>query len=74
MINKSKSNPKLNIGKNLQKLRLGKELSQNDLSRETGLSVNLIAKIEVGINKNPTIFTLLRIAEALGKKVEDFLK
>ena len=74
MINKSKSNPKHNIAKNLQKLRRDKNLSQNDLSRETGLSVNIIAKIEVGISKNPTISTLLRITQALGKNMEDLLK
>lgn len=62
------------IGANLKKLRKQKGYSLEKVSKEADLSLNTIIKIESGINRNPTIDTLTKIARALEVKVEDLLK
>lgn len=38
------------------------------------LSLNIIFKIENGVNQNPTIETLTKIAKALGVGVDDLIR
>jgi transcriptional regulator with XRE-family HTH domain len=68
------NSPRLKIGKNLRKIRDEKGLSREELSKEAVVSLNTVVMVETRANANPTIETLIRIAKALGKKVEDFLK
>lgn len=61
------------IAENVKKLRSNKELSLEKLARLADLSLNTIVKIENGVNHNPTIETLNKIAEALKVKVDDLI-
>ncbi len=62
------------IAENLKKLRAKKELSLEKVARLADLSLNTIVKIENGVNTNPTIETLTKIAKVLDVKVDDLIK
>lgn len=62
------------IAGNLKKLRAKKGLSLEKIARLADLSLNTIVKIENGVNTNPTIETLQKIAKALDVSVDDLLK
>ena len=51
-----------------------KGISQDKLSKLADVTHTTLAKIESGLNENPTIETLHRIAKALDVKVDDLLK
>ena len=61
------------IAENLKKLRAKKGLSLEKIARLADLSLNTIVKIENGVNKNPTIETLIKIAKALEVGVDDLI-
>ena len=63
-----------NISDNLRKLRDKKGYSLEKVARLADLSLNTIVKIENGINQNPTIETLTKIAKALEVGVDDLIK
>lgn len=62
------------IADNLKKLRAKKGLSLEKIARLADLSLNTIVKVENGVNKNPTIETLTKIAKALEVGVNDLIK
>lgn len=62
------------ISENLKKLRNKKGYSLEKVARLADLSLNTIVKIENGINQNPTIETLNKIAKALEIGVDDLIK
>jgi transcriptional regulator with XRE-family HTH domain len=62
------------IAENFKNLRSKKGYSLEKVARLADLSLNTIVKIENGINKNPTIETLTKIAEALEIRVDDLIK
>jgi transcriptional regulator with XRE-family HTH domain len=62
------------ISENLKKLRNKKGYSLEKVARLADLSLNTIVKIENGINQNPTIETLNKIAKALEVGVDDLIK
>jgi len=62
------------ISDNLKKLRAQKGYSLEKVARLADLSLNTIVKIENGVNKNPTIETLTKIAKALEVSVDDLIK
>jgi transcriptional regulator with XRE-family HTH domain len=73
MSNNSKNlQPK--IGKNIKRLRQEKGISQDRLSKLADLSLNTVVTVESGLNPNPTIETLTRIARALDVGVDDLIK
>jgi len=63
-----------NISDNLRKLRGKKGYSLEKIARLADLSLNTIVKIENGINQNPTIETLTKIAKALEVGVDELIK
>ena len=63
-----------NISDNLRKLRGKKGYSLEKITRLADLSLNTIVKIENGVNQNPTIETLTKIAKALEVGVDDLIK
>ncbi|MCX6784643.1 MAG: helix-turn-helix transcriptional regulator [Candidatus Komeilibacteria bacterium] len=63
-----------NISENLKKLRGKKGLSLEKIARLADLSLNTIVKVENGVNQNPTIETLTKIAKALEVGVDDLIK
>jgi len=65
---------KTSLAKKIQSLRKRQGLSQEKLARLANVSNNTVINIETGINVNPTIETLRKIAKALGVPVEDLIK
>lgn len=62
------------ISENLKKLREKKGYSLEKVARLADLSLNTIVKVENGVNKNPTIETLTKIAKALEVGVDDLIQ
>ena len=62
------------IGVNIKKIRAEKGYSLEKIARLADLSLNTIVKIENGVNQNPTIETLTKIAKALEVGVDELIK
>lgn len=62
------------LAKNIKKFRHEKNISQDKLSKLTNLSLNTVVKIEMGLNPNPTLETLKRIASAFNVSIDDLVK
>mgnify|MGYP000863307413 CR=1 FL=1 len=62
------------ISSNIKKLRTEKGYSLEKVSRLADLSLNTVIRVESGVNKNPTIETLTKIAKALNVGVDDLIK
>ena len=72
MASKAMSNNR--IASNFKKLRAQKGYSLEKVARLADLSLNTIVKVENGVNQNPTIETLTKIAKALEVGVDDLIK
>ena len=70
----SNNNQGSKIAKNLKKIRQDKGISQDRLSKLADLSLNTVVTVESGVNPNPTIQTLTKIAKALEVGVDDLIK
>jgi len=70
----SNNNQGSKIAKNLKKIRQDKGISQDRLSKMADLSLNTVVTVESGVNPNPTIETLTKIAKALEVGVDDLIK
>jgi transcriptional regulator with XRE-family HTH domain len=68
------SSKSFTIGKNIKQYRKKLGFSQDRLSKLAEVAYNTIVKIESGENKNPTIETLSKIANALKVSIEKLLK
>jgi SAM-dependent methyltransferase/transcriptional regulator with XRE-family HTH domain len=66
-------NDHLDVGQQLRRLRSESRLSLRALARDSGLSVNAISRIERG-ESSPTVSSLQRLAQALGKDITEFFK
>lgn len=53
----------------LKTTREAKGLSLADLMERTGMDRSAVSKLETGQRANPTVETLIRYAEALGKRI-----
>lgn len=69
----SNTNPQSKIAKNIKRIRQEKGISQDRLSKLADLSFNTVVTVESGVNPNPTIETLTKIAKALEIRVDDLL-
>ena len=61
------------LGKALQKARKAAGLTQQDMCAKAGLSYSTLAKIERGAIKAPSLFTVNRIAVALGLNLDQLV-
>ena len=52
------------LDKNIKKLRKQHKLSQEELAKKAGITYSTLIKIESGVNKNPTLETMCKIADA----------
>ncbi|MDO8560672.1 MAG: helix-turn-helix transcriptional regulator [bacterium] len=57
----------------MKKVRAKKKMSQGALARLLGVDKGYISNIESG-NKNPTLATIQRLADALGVSADELLK
>jgi len=62
------------LATNIKKYRKKLNISQDKLSKLSDVTYNTIIKIESGKNKNPTMKTLVKIANALGVSVDELIK
>ncbi|MCP4164887.1 MAG: HAD-IA family hydrolase [Chloroflexi bacterium] len=62
------------LGIAIQERREQCGLTQDELSDRAGLAYSTLAKIERGVVKNPSVFTVSSLAQALGCTVEELLK
>lgn len=62
-----------NLGRNLYILLYDKKKSKSDLAKDVGVSQQMISAIVQG-DKTPSSATLIKIAKALGVKVDDLIK
>lgn len=53
------------LSENIKKFRKKKGLSQDKLAKLADVTLTTLVKIESGVNDNPTIKTLKKIADAL---------
>lgn len=61
---------KVALAQRIAELREEKHLNQVDLAKMLGVSQQFISQIETGQEKNLTLFTLLRLASALGRGIK----
>jgi len=59
------------LSKKLKELRKKAGWSQQKLAEKAGLSYNAITKIEQGAAKQPTIQTIMKIADAFGVSLDE---
>lgn len=67
---------KYNLNKlaaSVKRLRAAADLTRQELSEKADVNYNTIIKIESGANKNPTIKTLIGLANVFKKSVEDII-
>jgi len=62
------------IGDNIRKFRKKNRLSQDNLARKAGIPYATLIKIESNVVKRPSVQNAVKIAGALGVKIEDLLK
>jgi DNA-binding XRE family transcriptional regulator len=53
----------------LQQARQAQGLSLTDMQQRTGIDRSALAKLEKGLQPNPTLDTVVRVAAAVGKRV-----
>ena len=60
--------------KTLKKLREAKGLTQGELAERAGLHRVYVTQLETGVEKNPTLDMLERLAKALGVPASQLLE
>lgn len=58
----------------IAQIRENKGLSQRELAKKSKISYGYVGQLETQENVNPTIRTIVNIANALELEVEDFIK
>ncbi len=58
------------LANNIRKFRKKNKLSQEELARKANITYSTLIKIETGVNINPTIATLTKIAKALNTTLD----
>ena len=61
------------LGQNMKSIRAKKKMSQGDIARALEVDRGYISNIESG-NKNPTLATMQKLADALGVSADELLK
>ena len=60
--------PEYKLASNLIQARLDKKMTQQELAEKAGVTQNTITRLESGTT-NPTVGTISRVANALGKEL-----
>ena len=61
------------LAQNIRKLRQKEEWSQDELARKADIPFTTLTKIETGVIKKPSVFTVEQIADALNVSVDTLL-
>lgn len=62
------------IGKAIRKAREFAKMSQDDVEKKTGIKREYLSTIETDKLKNPTFFTIAKIAKAIQINLSDLMK
>ena len=62
------------LAQNIKKLRKKHNLSQEELARKAEVTYSTLIKIESGANKNPTLETIQKIADAFGIGLDELVE
>ena len=63
----------INISKRIKELRSQAKLSQDKLSKKADIPFSTLVKIESGYTPNPSMETLVKIADAFGVGLDELL-
>ena len=63
----------VNLSKRLKELRKKYKITQDKLSKKADIPFSTLAKIEAGYTSNPSMETLIRIADAFSIGVDELL-
>ncbi|RWZ51403.1 XRE family transcriptional regulator [Halobacillus fulvus] len=61
------------IGEKIRTLRIGKGFSVNEFAKRSGVSKSYISNIERGVQKNPSLIVMGKLARTLDVPLEDLL-
>ncbi len=61
------------LAENIKKFRKKKEISQDRLTKMADITLTTLVKLESGANDNPTINTLVKIADALEVSLDELV-
>ncbi|WP_226581217.1 helix-turn-helix domain-containing protein [Halobacillus litoralis] len=61
------------IGEKIRVLRTGKGYSVNEFAKRSGVSKSYISNIERGVQKNPSLIVMGKLAKTLGVPLEELL-
>lgn len=62
------------LGENLKRIRNSKRMSTRELARKCNMCNSIVANIESGKSKNPTIDTVKKLAKALNVTIDELVK
>ena len=63
----------VNLGKRIKELRSKSKMSQDKLSKKANIPFSTLAKIESGYTPNPSMKTLIKIADALEVSIDELV-
>jgi len=61
------------LSANIKKRRKQHHLSQEELAKKAGITYSTLIKIESGLNKNPTLTTLTKLANVFKIKIDELV-
>ena len=63
----------VNLSKRIKELRSKSKISQDQLSKKANIPFSTLVKIEAGYTPNPSMETLIKIADAFGIGLDELL-
>lgn len=63
-----------NLGTRIKKIRESKHMSINELANKSGLSDSYLGRLENGQRRDPSISTVIKMADALNISVEEIIR
>jgi len=63
----------VNLSKRIKELRSKSKISQDKLSKKADIPFSTLVKIEAGYTPNPSMETLIKIADAFGIGLDELL-
>ncbi len=73
MAKKSSPDPGLSFAVCIKKLRTEYNMTQGDIVRATGLERGYVSNLEAGKIRHPRIVTVIRVANAFGMRLSEFI-
>ncbi|MDD4151765.1 MAG: helix-turn-helix transcriptional regulator [Candidatus Gracilibacteria bacterium] len=61
------------LAENIKRLRKQHELTQEELARKADIAYTSLTKIEIGVIKDPSVYTVAKIAKAFDVTIESLL-